>query len=178
MNNSTTYPTTAAPERTEVQRFFFESLGHQTITKAVEYTQVATLEGRRVFNLGFGDYDPATGDVLDSVNSNNGDVYKVFNTVLDTVLRFYKSNSTGIIFVQGSDSSEDHEAVCRVSCARSCGERCRNVDRRISTYRNFVNRNFEALDLEYRFFGRMSNNEPFKPYEKGIEYKSLLVYKR
>ncbi|OJV97631.1 MAG: hypothetical protein BGO52_09615 [Sphingobacteriales bacterium 44-61] len=67
-------------------QFLFESVGQNKILKAIQYTNVMKFKNRDVYNLGFGDYDMRTGAINDEINSNNGDVYTVFNTVLSTVL--------------------------------------------------------------------------------------------
>jgi hypothetical protein len=40
--------------------------------------------------LGFGDYDLENDKIVDDINTNNGDAFKVFNTVLGTI--FYSLN--------------------------------------------------------------------------------------
>ncbi len=56
------------------------------IQKVVEYTYLAQL---RMWNLGFGDLDKETGQVSDSIVSNNGDGRKVMATVIQTLFSFF-----------------------------------------------------------------------------------------
>jgi hypothetical protein len=178
MSSSQTYPVTTGPSKPQTERFFFESTGSGVIIKVVEYAHIQAVEGRDIFNLGFGDYDPITDQFIDDVSSNNGDVYKVFATVLSTVEGFYKLHPTAILFVQGSDSQANYAVTCRMSCTRGCGVQCHKMDRRIATYRSFINKNLETLAPDYAFYGRTSSDEPFEDFVKGREYKSLLIYKR
>src|SRR5215210_4179188 len=87
-------------------KYYFESTGQTTVVKAIEYSPILQISSRQVYNLGFGDYDENTNTVSDDSISNNGDAYKVFNTVLNTIPAFFAKNPGGIIFVQGSDSGD------------------------------------------------------------------------
>ena len=62
--------------------FFFISKGETDIIKAIQYSFIQDLNGRHLFNLGFGDYDLENDKIRDDIDSNNNYVYKVFNTVL------------------------------------------------------------------------------------------------
>ena len=64
----------------------------------VEFTPTST---KNVFNLGFGDLLP-TGKMDDKANSNNGDISKVFATVIDILQDFTKMNPSFIIRFEGS----------------------------------------------------------------------------
>ncbi len=64
----------------------FTSIGLKgKIKKLIEYTPT-TIEG--VYNLAFGDYDPATDRIDDNSITNNGDSLKVLATVASTVYAF------------------------------------------------------------------------------------------
>ncbi|MGK7392903.1 MAG: DUF6934 family protein [Candidatus Cyclobacteriaceae bacterium M2_1C_046] len=160
-------------------RFLFESNGTRQIIKAIEYTYIQKMDGVPVFNLGFGDYDIKSGEILDSINSNNGDMYKVFNTVLTTVPKFFKLNKEAAIFVQGSDGTDNFMKICKETCKKDCENICRNMNRRINTYRYFVNKNFDQLSKEYIFFGLTGGDNPdFVQYVPHNEYSGILVYKK
>ncbi len=74
-------------------QFYFVSSNDEKgdITKVIQYQYVMDLGGRAVFNLGFGDFDLDTRRVSDAVISNNGDPYRIFNTVLSTIPLFLMS---------------------------------------------------------------------------------------
>ena len=144
MNNLPIYNTEQTTEEIKTQ-YLFESVGEKTIIKAIEYTPIANMGGRTVYNLGFGDYDEALGTIVDDVNSNNGDIYIVFNTVLSTVPMFFAINEDVVIIVSGSDSHDEFINDCLPTCKKKCIEHCKNYQRRIKTYRYYVDKNFEEL---------------------------------
>ena len=64
---------------------FISSGPNGDITKVIQYTPTNI---PNVYNLGFGDKNNNTGDISDSVISNNGDREKVLSTVAFTTLKF------------------------------------------------------------------------------------------
>jgi hypothetical protein len=133
-------------------------------------------------NLGFGDYDIESDRLLDAPVSNNGDHYRVFNTVLNTIPNFFSFFPTAIMAVQGSDSTGDFLEQCRVNCSKDCGKgECRNAHRRINIYRRYVDKHFEGLSAEYAFYGGekdTDNQITIEPYQIGKRYDSVLVSKK
>ena len=147
--------------------------------KAIEYTPVKRIQGRVIYNLGFGDYDEKTGEVFDDVNSNNGDMWRVFSTVLNTVPEFFRDQPNDAIWVQGSDGHDEFFKHCKISCKKKCRNFCKNVDRRIKTYRYYVEKNFNDLCKEYLIFGSYSINPvQVSQYIVGNEYVGILVFKK
>ncbi len=92
MNNIPAYKTKLLDSKTKKVQYLFESNGNKSIIKAIEYTPLTKREGRIIYNLGFGDYNEENGEIFDDSNSNNGDMRKVFATVLNTVPEFFKEN--------------------------------------------------------------------------------------
>ena len=137
-------------------KFIFISSGTQDIVKAIQYSylqqlnnsHLLQLNGKNVYNLGFGDYNLENDTLTDTVNTNNGDVYKVFNTVLSTVPNFFENYTNSILIVQGSDSSQQFIQQCKETCTKSCGEKCKKSNRRINIYKHFVNKNYEQLIVD------------------------------
>src|ERR1044071_9039142 len=80
-------------------RFIFESIGHKRITKSIEYSYFRNFSGRKVYNLGFGDYNKHTNEIADETNTNNGDAYMVFHTVLNSIPVFFDQFSQSGLFV-------------------------------------------------------------------------------
>lgn len=178
MNTLPIYKTEQTTDEIKIQ-YLFESVGEKTIIKAIEYTPVASIGGRTVYNLGFGDYDETLCTIVDDVNSNNGDIYIVFNTVLSTVLLFFAQNKEAVIIVSGSDSHDDFINECLPSCKKKCVAHCKNYQRRIKTYRYYVDKNFDELSVDYIFFGRKkSKANTFVQYVPKHEYDDILVYKK
>jgi hypothetical protein len=160
----------------------FVSTGDRDIIKVVEYTYVQPFLQKDLYNLGFGDYDAETDQLLDESTSNNGDQYRVFNTVLNTIPDFFSHFPTAMVAVQGSDSHPDFIARCQSACVRNCGPRpCRNAHRRIRIYRRYIEENHEALTAEYDFHGGFLKNDNQIVIEKfivGSPYTTVLVSKK
>ncbi len=57
------------------------------------------------YNLAFGDKDPATGEINDSVVSNNNDSDKVLATVVATVYAFTNKHPEAWVYATGSTRS-------------------------------------------------------------------------
>lgn len=176
MNNTPSYKTEEINSEVNKMRFLFESVGKKSIIKAIEYSLIETISGRKIFNLGFGDYSEKDGTIIDDISSNNGDMRKVFSTVLNTVPEFFKANRTAAIWIQGSDSEEDYKMKCKTNCSKNCDKECKNFNRRIKTYKYFVDRNFNKLSKEYIFFGYLDGD--FVQYVPDNEYIGILVSKK
>lgn len=164
--------------------FFFVSQGKKDVVKAVEYRYLADFDDKRVYNLAFGDFEIEKDSLDDSINTDNGDVYKVFQTVLNTAVFFLDSNPNSMILVQGSDSGKEFTQRCISECNKNCNpeEQCRRQHRRINLYRKFVNRDFETLSSTFSFYGgnKINGNAQnyFEPYCVDFKYEALLVNKK
>ena len=77
------YNTKALPSLMEFE--FISSGPNGKIIKVIQYTPTNI---PNIYNLGFGDKNNNTGDISDSVTSNNGDREKVLSTVAFTTLEF------------------------------------------------------------------------------------------
>ncbi|WP_031526135.1 DUF6934 family protein [Dyadobacter crusticola] len=162
-------------------KFMFTSKGSATIIKAVQYTFIEKFEGKNVYNLGFGDYDPQSDDIIDQAKSNNGDAYKVFRTVLSTIPPFFENFPEAIIMVQGSDSSTDFAERCRETCMKRCTKTCRKFNQRITLYRGYVEKNFQVLGLHYWFLGgflKENSSLITELYIPGRLYDAILFFKK
>ncbi len=75
---------------TSNNQYVFESVGKNgTIIQVVQLVQMHD----SVYNLGFGDFNPITGQVNDDVKSENGDMVKVLATVLNIANQFLTENN-------------------------------------------------------------------------------------
>jgi len=159
-------------------RYFFISEGEKEIIKTIAYTPIADTNNYTIFNFDFGDYDSTNDIISDKSNSNNGDMFKVFYTVLNSVTDFFERYPKDALLVQGSDSVDDYMEECIQTCNKKCVDVCKNVNRRIKTYRNFINKNYEELRKNYTFYGSFKGADEFVPYENGKEYEALMVFKK
>ena len=82
-------------------QYVFESVGKNgTIIKVVQLVEMHD----NVYNLGFGDFNPITGQVNDDVKSENGDMVKVLATVLNIANQFLtENNPMTYVHFKGSD---------------------------------------------------------------------------
>jgi hypothetical protein len=162
-------------------KFYFKSEGKANIDNAIHYTPITGFDGVRNFNLGFGVYDTDRKLIDDSIITQNGDVYKVFHTVLHTIPRFFELFPKDSLIVRGSDSGRSFVKHCRQNCTKKCTSYCKNQNRRIRAYRHYVDKNYEDLIEEYTFFGtlkkRMHPSE-LESYVPKSDYVSILVSKR
>jgi hypothetical protein len=165
----------------ENARYLFISRGHMDAIKIIEFEYVGCFCNETLYNLAFGDYDVETKSINDDVNTNNGDVYTVFNTVLSVVPRFFEIYQSATLMVQGSDSREDFLEKCRLQCRKKCSEHCRDFERRINVYRGYVNRNFRELCKTYAFWGGIEcidGRIMRELYQPGKKYDIVYVAKK
>jgi len=161
-------------------KYFFISKGENNIIKAVQYSFVQKLNNRDVFNLGFGDYAILNDTIIDHISTNNGDAYKVFNTVLSTIPEFFKVYKNDILMVQGSDGQPDFLEQCKLICTKKCVNECKNFNRRINIYKRYIDKNYEKLKIDYLFYGGFKNinNQTFmEKYKPGEEYDIVFLLK-
>jgi hypothetical protein len=100
------YPVTKDKSKLQVS-FVFVSSGNIAIIKVIDYDYAGLHNKRKTFNLGFGDYHPLTGKIDDHANTDNGDVYRVLNTVLNTVPLFFEEYPNHSLMVGGSDNGKE-----------------------------------------------------------------------
>jgi hypothetical protein len=162
-------------------KFFFISKGELDVIKVIQFSFVQQLNGKNVYNLGFGDYDLENDTIVDNVNTNNGDAYKVFNTVLSTIPVFFENYGDGILMVQGSDGRPEFVESCKLACKKKCADECRNYNRRINVYRGYIDKNYEILIVDYQFLGAILDKEQqiiLGPYERHKKYDSVFLLKK
>lgn len=161
--------------------FFFISEGSKEIIKVVQYSFIRILDGTPVYNLGFGDYDIENEMMHDNVNTNNGDAYKVFNTVLNTIPVFFTYHPGAMLMVQGSDGRPEFTVTCRLTCVKKCQKDCKNYNRRLNVYKGYVNKNFIQLSVDYQFFGGKwfaFQGIVMEPYLIKNDYEAVFVLKK
>jgi hypothetical protein len=179
MNTSLPYEYQESEKTDEGVKYFFVSKGKRDVVKVIHYMCSATMNDRKVFNLGFGDYELEKDIIDDKMNTDNGDVYKVFNTVLYTIPVFFEAFPNSTILVQGSDSDHDFHENCRQTCKKKCEDLCKNQHRRINAYSNFVNKYYDALVKDYRFYGgvRTPKGVVIEDFVRAKKYDAVLVNK-
>jgi hypothetical protein len=168
-------------------KYFFESVNTTSegkVFKAIEYSFIQQeYQGKKIYNLGFGDYDAEKNEIIDDVLTNNGDHYKVFNTVLNSVPLFFEKFPESCLFVSGSDSKDEFADECRKACRRACTVQCKKQHRRIKAYCEYINKNYDELSQNYDFLGgvvtcKVTNSTSVSKFEPNVKYDVVLVFKK
>lgn len=182
LNSNTYYLSENINENNKYLRYFFISEGNQSIIKIIDYQFVQDYGDHNIYNLAFGNYNPENDIVVDDANSNNGDAYPVFNTVLSSIPKFFEIFPNEKIIVQGSDNTEDFLNKCRQNCTKKYKDgKCRKFNQRLRIYKNYVDKNYDDLINEYTFYGGYKdelNNSYLEKYIKHKEYFSVVVEKK
>ena len=130
--------------------FEFVSVGRKgEIPKIVQYSQTNL---KNFYNLGFGDKDLQTGEVNDTVISDNGDSQKVLATVAATVYAFTNKYPEAWIYATGSTKS------------------------RIRLYRIGLTNNLGEIIEDFELYGQREGE--WQEFVRGVEYEAFLVKRR
>ena len=130
--------------------FEFMSVGRKgEIPKIVQYSETNL---KNFYNLGFGDKDLQTGEVDDTVISDNGDSQKVLATVAATVFAFTDKYPEAWIYATGSTKSRTR--LYRIGLTNNLAE---------------ITENFELYGLR---------ESQWQEFAKGVEYQAFLVRRR
>lgn len=130
--------------------FEFVSVGRKgEIPKIVQYSET-NLKG--FYNLGFGDKDLRTGEVDDTVISDNGDSQKVLATVAATAYAFTDKRPEAWIYAAGSTKS------------------------RTRLYRIGLTNNLDEITEDFELYGQSEGE--WQEFVRGVEYEAFLVKRR
>ena len=128
--------------------YYFESVGRKgKITKVVAFTE----KEDNIYNLGFGDFNPLTGQVDDKAKSENGDMVKVLSTILHITAQFLTANPMVYVFFKGSTPD------------------------RTRLYQMAINHYQESFSDIFEIFG-LIDKKP-EPFQKNKFYESFLIRK-
>ena len=105
-----------------------------------------------VYNLAFGDKDHTTGNIDDTVISNNADSEKVLATVVATIYAFTDRYPDVWIYATGSTKS------------------------RTRLYRMGISRFLSEVDEDFEVLGELSDN--WDIFKKNVEYEGFLVRRK
>ena len=135
--------------------FTFISRGLHDIVKVVRYDEINIIysigsnKQYKAFNLGFGNKKDGSFEFDDLMRSNNGDMYLVFNTVLQTIPIFFSKYKYSAIHVAGSDKI------------------------RHLVYHRFINQRYVELIMKYEFYGSLDGI--ILIYDIGTIYDYIVV---
>lgn len=105
-----------------------------------------------MYNLGFGDKNPETGEVDDLSISNNGDSDKVLATVVATVFAFTDKHPEAMVYAAGSTKS------------------------RTRLYRMGISKYLDYIKLDFEIFGETEDG--WEEFEPDNEYSGFLIRKK
>ncbi len=123
----------------------FDSIGPKgTIKKVARFTEIGT----NIYNFGFGDVDEKTGEISDTVLSNNQDGDKVLATVANIIYDFTNVFIGAVVFIKGTTAA------------------------RTRHYQMGINKYWEQISPIFEVFGL--KNEKWEPFKKGENYEAFL----
>ena len=125
--------------------YSFASIGPKgTIPKIAKFSLIGT----NVYNFGFGDYNPVTGDISDTTTSNNGDTDLIMGTVGSIIYDFTNLFSNALIYIKGTDAT------------------------RTRLYQSHINRHWESIDPVFEVWGLKDGD--WRAFRKGVNYEAFL----
>jgi len=131
----------------QLEVFEFVSVGQKgKITKIVQYTPT---NYKDLYNLGFGDKNMETGEIDDTVISNNGDSEKVLATVVATLYAFVDKHKEALVYASGSTKS------------------------RTRLYRMGITKYLDEINEDFEIYGELEHG--WEEFRKDIEYEAFLV---
>ena len=131
----------------EFQSYQFISEGSQgLIPKKIQFKQINV---ENVYNLGFGNLNTLTGEIDDTVISNNGDSEKVLATAVGAVFAFLKQYPDAWIFATGSTSS------------------------RTRLYQIGISRHLDYIKADLEIYGQLQGQ--WLPFRKDVSFEAFLV---
>ena len=132
--------------------FEFISEGIQgNIEKVVLYEKLPN-QILPIYNLGFGDKDSQTGELSDTVKTNNGDRDKILVTVASTIYEFTTHYPNVWILMQGSTPV------------------------RTRLYQIAINLYYDEIIADFTILG--FKNDDWIPFEKNINYEGFLLNRK
>lgn len=135
----------------DFQEYSFFSTGPKgKIKKLVTFTKAQ--EDPIVYNLGFGDENPNTGQVSDLVVSNNEDRNIVLATVASTINTFCDHFGNHFVYIQGSTPS------------------------RTRLYQMSINLLWQEISKDFEVYGLY--NESFTDFKPNMNYDGFLVKRK
>jgi hypothetical protein len=130
--------------------FEFTSIGPKgKIKKMVQYSHT-NYQG--LYNLGFGDKNPITGEIDDQAISNNDDSEKVLATVIATLYVFTSEYPDALVYATGSTIS------------------------RTRLYRMGISKFLDHVITDFEVYGEIEKG--WEPFKKDMDYNGFLVKRK
>lgn len=130
--------------------FEFTSVGLKgEIIKIIQYSETNL---KNFYNLGFGDKNLVSGEIDDTIVSDNGDSQKVLATVAATVFAFTDKRPEAWIYATGSTKS------------------------RTRLYRIGLTNNLNEITQDFELYGQKESQ--WQEFARGVEYEAFLVKRK
>lgn len=142
---------TRYPYKTNSAFLYYEFIskgpkGH--VKKVVRFTQISDM----VFNLGFGDLNEETGEISDTIVTNNNDSRIVLATVAATVHDFTFHYPNAIVIAQGSTHS------------------------RTRLYRMGITNHWKAITPDFQVYGLKDGD--WELFTERRDYEAFLIHRK
>lgn len=123
----------------------FESVGPKgTIKKVARFSPIQ----KGLYNFGFGDLDEKTGEISDTIVSNNGDGEKILATVAHIIYYFTGIYQEAAIFIKGTNAA------------------------RTRWYQMGISKNWEQIEPVFEIIGY--REAKWEPFRKGNNYEAFI----
>lgn len=132
--------------------FTFEFLSEGRKGRIIKIIQFQLMNHPGLYNLSFGDRDPKSGVMDDSLITDNGDTEKVLSTVVAAVYAFADQHPEAWIYATGSTKV------------------------RTRLYRMGINKYFDIVETDFDIMGEYQNE--WEWYEKGKNYEAFAVKRK
>jgi hypothetical protein len=127
----------------------FSSQGTKgSITKIARFSLVQ--EG--LYNFGFGDLNTETGEISDTVISNNGDGEKILVTVAKIIYHFTSVYQGARVFIRGTNQA------------------------RTRRYQMGISKHWDAIQPFFEIYGLVG--EKWEPFRKGVNYLAFIGWRK
>ncbi len=128
-------------------RYFFVSEGKRgKIIKVVVFQEI----DNHIFNVVLGDYDEINDKVDDENITNNGDMTKVFATVVHIIKDYLKKNPDKLLYIEA------------------------NTPLKSKLYNRIIRNNLQELETHLNIFG-VQEDETIELFLGAIEYKAIVL---
>ena len=119
------------------------------ISKLIKFSET-TLNG--FFNLAFGDKDLVTGEINDTIVTDNGDSEQVLATVVSAVYSFTDKNKDAWVYATGSTKA------------------------RTRLYRSGISKYFAEVKKDFLVYGLLDGE--WHSFHKNVDYTAFLVRRK
>ena len=138
--------------KAEKSLMVFEFVSEGPKGKIPKLVQFGETNLKDFYNLAFGDKDPVTGEINDSIVSNNNDSNKVLATVVATVYAFTDKHPEAWVYATGSSRS------------------------RTRLYRMGLTKYLAEIAEDFDLYGQKEGE--WQNFEKEVEYEAFLVQRK